>query len=51
MIVNKDDKYCVTILFQGKNRNLNIIYFQTKKNKLADVVYLGKEKMKIKIFI
>ena len=47
MIVNKDDKYCNFFLSKAKKRNLNIITF-SKKNKLADVVYLGEKKNKNK---
>ncbi len=43
MIINKDDKFCNYFLSRAKMRNLNIITF-SKKNKLADVVYLGQKK-------
>ena len=43
MIINKDDKYCNYFISKAKMRNLNIITF-SKKNKLADVVYLGERK-------
>ncbi len=45
MIINKDDKYHNYFLSKAKMRNLNIITF-SKKNKLADVVYLSERKNK-----
>ena len=45
MIINKDDKYHNYFLSKAKMRNLNIITF-SKKNKLADVVYLSERKKK-----
>ena len=47
MIINKDDKYCNYFISKAKMRNLNIITF-SKKNKLADVVYLGERKSRNK---
>jgi len=43
LIINKDDRYCNYFISKAKMRNLNIITF-SKKNKLADVVYLGGRK-------
>jgi len=45
MIINKDDRYCNYFISKAKTRNLDIISF-SKKNKYADVVYLGERKNK-----
>ncbi len=47
MIINKDDKYFNYFFSKAKMRNLNVITF-SKKNKSADVVYLGNQKNKNK---
>ncbi|MDC3151950.1 UDP-N-acetylmuramoyl-L-alanyl-D-glutamate--2,6-diaminopimelate ligase [Candidatus Pelagibacter sp.] len=45
MIINKDDKYCNYFISKAKMKNLNVITF-SKKNNLADVVYLSERKKK-----